>query len=339
MGSFGKPTINDVAALAGVSNMTVSRVVSKKGYISAKTQQRVQAAIDELGYRPNELAKSMRTNSTRSIGFILPDITNTSNAIVAQQAEAIFARSGYRLVLGITGFSQEQESQFFSAFQQNTVDAVIAIIADETAASTHQLIGQSRVPVVLLNCDLPIPTNTVFVDDDHCVRDAVRHLTRLGHQRIGLVTCPTTTRPGRLRRQAYEAALGEFGLGYDPSLVRLRHETAANGYQAALELLRLSPRPTAIIVAASQLGLGVTKAIQELGLRVPHDLSIVGTDEGYATSVITPPLTAISRDMELVGRHAAELMLECLGEPETTVSRSRTVRGEIILRSSCDHPS
>ncbi|WP_352642317.1 LacI family DNA-binding transcriptional regulator [Mesorhizobium sp. M0220] len=337
MGSFGQPTINDVALRAGVSNMTVSRVVMGKGYISVKTRERVEAAINELGYRPNELAKSMRNNATRSIGFILPDLTNTSNAVVAQTAEGILAQSGYRMVLGSTGFSPEQESQFFSMFQQNTVDGVIAVIADETRAHIHDLVQNSRVPIVVLNRDLPFPVDTVYSEDRHCIRDVMQYLGRLGHRRIALITAPLTMRPGRLRHQAYAEALSELEIEFDPSLVRVRHEIAANGYQATLELLRQARRPTALIVAANQLGFGALQAVQELGLRIPRDLSFVGTDEGFVTSVIDPPLTAISRDMELVGRHAANLLLSRLAEP-TQSPQSATVRSEVILRQSCDRP-
>ena len=203
MSSFGQPTINDVARRANVSNMTVSRVVTRNGYVSAKTRKRVEAAIEELGYQPNAAAKSMRTKSTQSIGFILPDLANTAHSIVAQTAEALLAKQGYRMVLGSTGFSPEREGQFFSSSQQNTVDGVIAVITDETQVSIHELIQKSRVPIIILDRDLPFPIDTVYSEDRSCIRDVVHYLAKLGHQRIALMTCPLKARPGRLRHQAF----------------------------------------------------------------------------------------------------------------------------------------
>lgn len=337
MGSFGQPTINDVARRADVSNMTVSRVVTGNGYVSAKTRRRVEAAIAELGYRPNAAAKSMRTKSTQSIGFILPDLSNTAHAVVAQTAEALLARHGYRLVLGSTGYSPSIEAQFFSSSQQNTVDGVIAIITDETQPSIHDIIRKSRVPIVMLDRDLPFPVDTVYSEDRSCIRDVVRYLARLGHLRIALITCPLQTRPGRLRHQAFNDSLAEMGLRPDPALIRFRHQISSNGHQAALELLKVPNPPTAMIVAADQLTFGALRAIKEAGLRIPQDISIVGSDEGFISSIVDPPLTVLWRDMQIVGTRAAEMLLARLAD-ETQPPLSATVRSEVILRESCDQP-
>ena len=337
MSSFGQPTINDVARRANVSNMTVSRVVTRNGYVSDKTRKKVEAAIAELGYQPNAAAKSMRTKSTQSIGFILPDLANSAHAIVAQTAETLFARQGYRMVLGSTGFSPEREGQFFSSSQQNTVDGVIAVITDETQTSLHALIQKSRVPIVVLDRDLPFPIDTVYSEDRSCIRDVVHYLARLGHQRIALMTSPLKARPGRLRHQAFQEALAEMGLAYDHALLRVRHPIGSNGYQAALELLRLPQPPSALIVAADQLTFGALRAIKEMGLQIPRDISLVGSDEGFLSSIVDPPLTVISRDMQAVGTHAANMLLARLADP-TQPAQSATVRSEVILRQSCDRP-
>jgi LacI family transcriptional regulator len=337
MGSFGQPTINDVARRANVSNMTVSRVVTGNGYVSAKTRKRVEAAIEALGYQPNAVAKSMRTKSTKSIGFILPDLANTAHALAAQTAETLLAQQGYRMILGGTGYSAEREAQFFSSSQQNTVDGVIAIITDETQTSIHELIRKSRVPIVVLDRDLPFPVDTVYSEDRSSIRDVVHYLARLGHKRIALMTCPLKARPGRLRCQAFNEALEEMGLDPDPSLIKLRHQVSSNGYQAAMELLKTPHPPSALIVAADQLTFGALRAIKELGLRIPKDISLVGSDEGFLSSIVDPPLTVIWRDMQLVGTHAANMLLARLGGEQQS-GLSATVRSEVILRQSCDLP-
>lgn len=337
MGSFGQPTINDVARRANVSSMTVSRVVTGNGYVSAKTRKRVEAAIEDLGYQPNAAAKSMRTKSTQSIGFILPDLANTAHALVAQTAEALLARHGYRMILGSTGYSSEREAQFFSSSQQNTVDGVIAVITDDTQTSIHDLIRKSRVPIVVLDRDLPFPVDAVYSEDRNSIRDVVRYLAKLGHRRIALITCPLKARPGRQRCQIFKETLEEMGLEPDPSLIKLRHQVSSNGHQATLELMKAPRPPTALIVAADQLTFGALRAVQELGLSIPRDLSLVGSDEGFISSIVNPPLTVLWRDMALVGTHAANMLLARLsGQAE--VGLSATVRSEVILRQSCDLP-
>jgi LacI family transcriptional regulator len=335
MGTFGQPTINDVALRAGVSNMTVSRVVNRKGHVSAKTRRRIEAAIAELGYQPNALAQGMRSNATLNIGFILPDLVNTANALVAQTAASILGAQGYRMVLGSTGFSPDLEAQFFSSFQQNTVDGIIAVIADETPRPIHELVSKSRVPIVIIDQELPVPVDTVYSEDRQSIRDAVHYLAKLGHRRIAALTLPLSTRAGRLRHQAYIDALKQLGLEYDPTLVRLRQQIPSNGYQATLELLRLVRRPTALIVAANQLTFGALQAIKENGLRIPGDISIIGSDEGITSAVVDPPLTVIAQDTELFGKYAAEFLLMRL-EGNSEPARFATVPSQIILRQSCD---
>jgi len=320
-----------------VSSMTVSRVVTGNGYVSAKTRKRVEAAIEELGYQPNAAAKSMRTKSTQSIGFILPDLANTAHALVAQTAEALLARQGYRMILGSTGYSSEREAQFFSSSQQNTVDGVIAVITDDTQPSIHELIRKSRVPIVVLDRDLPFPVDVVYSEDRNSIRDVVRYLAKLGHRRIALITCPLKARPGRLRCQAFKETLEEMDLEADPGLIKLRHQVSSNGYQATLELMKAPRPPTALVVAADQLTFGALRAVQELGLSIPRDLSLVGSDEGFITNIVNPPLTVIWRDMQLVGAHAANMLLARLSG-EAQIGLSATVRSEVILRQSCDAP-
>jgi LacI family transcriptional regulator len=333
------PTINDVARVANVSNMTVSRVLNGSGYVSARTRKCVEQAISELGYQPNSLAQGMRTNTTRTVGFILPDITNSTNATVAQTVEGIFAKNGYRLLLGITGFDLELEAQFFRSFQQRTVDGVIAVLADERSEKIHALLQSSRVPIVVIDRDLPFAIDTVWSEHKAAMREVVRYLTGLGHRHIALVMSPLTMRPGHHRVDAFVEVMRDLGLDPDPSLIRWERQLVEDGYRSALDLLQRTTRPTALVVGANQQTFGALQAIRDLGLKIPHDLSIVGADENLMTSLVEPPLTIIWRDMELIGRHAATLLLERLKQPARTEVRTVTVNSEVILRQSCAPPN
>ena len=332
------PTINDVARAASVSSMTVSRVINGHAYIRTATRQRVEAAIAALGYQPNSLAQGMRTNTTRAIGFMLPDITNSTNAAVAQAAERVLVKRGFRLLLGSTGFDVELEAQCLNAFQQRTVDGVVAVLADETSEKIHSLLRASRVPIVVIDRDLPFAIDTVWSEHKPAMREVVRYLTGLGHRRIGLVMSPVTMRPGRHRVDAFIQTMRELSLEPDPSLIRWERQLVEDGYRAALDLLRRSPPPTALVVGANQQTFGALQAIRELGLKVPQDLSFIGADENLAASLIEPPLTMIWRDMALMGQHAATLLLERLGQAPRTDVRTITVTSEVILRQSCAPP-
>lgn len=337
MASFGQPTIIDVARKAGVSNMTVSRVVNQNGYVSAKTKRKVENAIAALGYQPNAMAKGMRTNSTKSVGFILPNLTNATTAALAQAVERYLVTRGYRMVLGSTGFSPELEARSLSSFQQNTVDGILAILGDETLTRVHELLRKSRVPMVVIDRDLPFSVDTVLTEHRRCIRSVVKYLSDLGHRRIGLLIPPLTIRPGRERHAAFVDAMRDAGLTHDPSLIRLRQELAANGHQAMLELLKSPRRPTAVLVGAGELTFGAMQAVRELGMRIPDDLSLVGTDDGFISALVDPPLTVIAQDMEIVGAHAAELLLSRLAGDDQP-ARTITVQPEVMLRHSCDRP-
>ncbi len=270
---------------------------------------------------------------TRSSG-----ITNATNAVVAQTAERVLARAGYRLLLGSTGFDVDLEAQFLQSFQQHTVDGLIAVLADDTAPRTHALLRESRVPVVIIDRDLPFPVDTVWSDHTTSMVGLVRYLTGLGHRRIGLIMSPMSMRPGRHRMAAFNQAMQDAGLAPDPSLVRWERQLVGDGYRAALDLLQRPQRPTALVVGANQQTFGASQAVRELQLRIPDDLSFVGADENVTTSLVEPPLTVIWRDMELVGQHAAQLLLERLAKPARTEVRTVTVASEIILRRSCAPP-
>jgi LacI family transcriptional regulator len=331
-------TINDVARAAGVSSMTVSRALNRSGYISEDTRLKVEAAAAALDYRPNALAQGMRSNATGTVGFILPDITNSTNAVVAQTAERELARAGYRLLLGSTGFDPDLEANFLQSFQRRTVDGVIAVLADDTSASTHALLKTSRVPVVIIDRDLPFPVDTVFSEHEKSMHQVVSYLVGLGHRRIGLIMSPITMRPGRLRVAAFMQAMLDAGVTPDPALVRWERQLVQEGYRAALDLLQIPDRPSALIVGANQQTFGALKAVRKLGLRVPEELSLVGADEHFTTSLVEPPLSVIWRDMELVGSYAAQLLLERLRKPARTEVRTITVPSEVIIRRSCAVP-
>lgn len=332
-----EPTIDDVAAAAGVSNMTVSRVVNGAAHVREETRQRVLAAMRELGYRPNSLAKGMRSNVTRTVGFILPDLTNSTNAMVAQTVERTMAAAGYRTLFASTAYDLSTEHRFLEEFQTKLVDGIIAFLSEESSSRSIELVGRSRVPVVLIDRTVPVSVNFVLSEHRIAMRDIVRYLGSLGHSRIGLIVPAITQRPGRERFEAYREAMLEQGFPASDNLVRVLGQTLeeGEGYRAAMGLLRQPQRPTALIIGANLYISGAVRAVRELGIKVPSKLSLVGSDENLLSSLIDPPLTIIWRDQKLIGESAAYLLLDQMGSGALAEPRTVIIPSNIIFRESC----
>lgn len=332
-----RPTIRDVAKASGVSYMTVSRVMNGSSTVKIEARKRVEMAVKKLDYQPNEMARSMRTSSTKTIGFMLPDITNTTNAAIAQAAETVLAEAGFRMILLSTGFESGREAEYLHKLPGNIVDGMIAAIVDEDDLDTQELIASCQAPVVVIDRDLPFPIDTVKSEHKTAMRSALRHLTSLGHKKIGIVMSPLSMRPGKVRVEAYRKFMEEAGIEIDDRLVKAVPQSPEEGRLATLRILGLRPRPTALLVGANQLTFGAMQAIQELGIKVPEELSVIGADDLLATGLFNPPLTVIWRDMAEVGRYAAKLLLERLSQKNSEPCEI-ILKSELILRASCDKP-
>jgi LacI family transcriptional regulator len=333
-----RATIRDVASAAGVSDMTVSRSLNAPNTVRPETRRKVELAVSELGYEPNAMARGMRTSSTSTIGFILPDITNTTNASIAQAAELVFTRAKYRMMLLATGYSARAEADFLARVPGNIVDGIVVALSDETDPTIHELLSSLSVPYVVLDRDLPFATDSIKSEHESAMHEALRHLVRLGHRRIGLVMSPLVIRPGRARIEAFRAFMKEHGLADSDRLIRTVPQTVEDGRDAMTALLNENPRPSAIIVGSNQLTFGAMQAIRAAGLTIPDDISVIGADDKVLTDLLTPPLTVIWRDMAEVGRAAAKLLLARLSG-DVGPPRNITINSELILRASCGPPS
>lgn len=332
-----RATIRDVAREAGVSDMTVSRALNAPQTVRPDTRRRVEMAVAALGYSPNEMARGMRTSSTSAIGFILPDITNATNATIAQAAERVFTAAGYRTMLLATGFRTEAEADFLSRVPGTVVDGIIIALSDETHPRIHELLSALPIPFVVLDRDLPFAADSIKSEHTTTMHEALLHLFRLGHRRIGLIMSPMTIRPGRSRIEAFLSFMREQGIADNANLIRTAPQTIEDGRDATAALLNERERPSAIIIGSNQHTFGAMQAIRAAGLSVPEDISVVGADDKILTSLLSPPLTVLWRDMEEVGRSAAKLLLARL-EGDASPPRSIMIKSELILRASCGPP-
>lgn len=347
-----RPTQADVARLAGISTATVSYVVNGladgRVPISEETRLRVLEAIEKLGYEPDARAQALRSGSTQTVGLILPDIHNPHFWQTADGVEQELRAAGYHLILASADLNPDHGKGIFKELSRQRTDGLILMSAfifqsEETQKILAQLLKQ-RFPIAKIG---EHPTVDCVVSNYHAVTEEVMaYLLSLHHRRIGLiygVRPPWDNRetadlpvdfPGGLDRlQPYQHYLQAAGLPVDPELIVTCGTTIEDGYQAALQLLKLPMRPTALLALNDLLAIGALRAANDLGLRVPADLSLVGYDDIPLTSYLTPRLTTSSKDMVEVGRRAVKLLLARIQDPDLPHQRVE-VQARFIIRES-----
>jgi LacI family transcriptional regulator len=332
------PTIKEVAERAQVSVSTVSRVLNDYPFVSDAARTRVTDAMRALDYRPDMAARSMRTGTTRAVGFVVSDITNPVFAAIAKGADSMLHPHGYSLVLANSGGDAEHEAELVAALRQRRVDGLIAAVADERSPGLAERLGS--VPACVLFDREVGGSGADAVCSDHAagMRQALDHLAALGHGRVGLIAGQQGQLGSRARVAAYRDIGAGLGLDGDRRLVvtgRLSRET---GYAAVRELLGLREPPTALIAGNNQLTVGALEALRELGAGIPRDVSLVACDDIDLARMHDPPLDVIHRDPEQHGRAAAELLLRRLDDPGAPPRRV-LLSTAFVRRGSSDVPA
>jgi LacI family transcriptional regulator len=331
----GRLNLREVAERAGVAMSSVSRVLSDHPDVSPRMRERVLAIVEELGYEPNLLAQSLRSGSTTSVGFVVRDISSPLFSEIVLGAETELRRHGYSMLLTNSEGLPELDTEHIRLFRRRRVDGLLLSLADESHPTMLEELARLRVPYVLIDREIPSLADASAVLCDHAqgVREATEHLVRLGHKRIGLVTSPLNTRPGREVRRGFEEGCGQHGV---EGSVEVGPFTSTHGANAAGRLLDRNTPPTAIIAGSNQILPGVLQTLRARQLRVPDDLSLVTVDEVRLLEFIEPPIAVVSREPLEIGREAASLLLRLLqgGPPESVPIATR-----FIPRASCDAPS
>jgi LacI family transcriptional regulator len=311
-GASGRPTIRDVAALAGVSMGTVSRVAAGNSRISEATRVRVIAAMNELAYEPNAAARAMRTNVTKTIGLLVPDIICPVFTGLMAGAEEVLDEQGYMLFAYTSDSSPKREVAFLQAARQRQMDGLIVSVYDEAASETVKYLRTVGVPLVIVDRDLPVDADRIDVEHAGAMRAVMEHLITLGHRRISIIGA-SRNRPGRIRLRVFREEMARAGISVDEDLVRVdcaNRDGADYGAAAAHDLLTSAEPPTAMVAGGSEFFSGALRSIRALGLEIPRDLSFVGADDARLGEIAGPTITVIDRDMREAGRQAARLLLD-----------------------------
>jgi LacI family transcriptional regulator len=327
------PTIKDVAARAAVSTATVSHVVNDKGRTGAKTRERVLKAIEDLGFRPNGNAASLRSRRSRLVGLVLPSITNAFFAQMASEFEKLAIAGGYDLVIVTTGEDPLRERERIEALLSRQLEGLIVYPASDDGIGGG--FDRRVLPAtVLMDRGLTLPDfDTVGLANEAAGYRAARALTELGHRSIAVLLPDFDLAPSRDRAHGVERALAEAG---HPAGCRilLGGHTIEGGRSALEQELRREDRVTAVIAATNVATLGAIKAIQGLQLVMPRDISLIGFDDFDWMTALRPYVTAVAQPTEQLAHHAWELLLARMtGRPRTEACHV-TLEGELRLRES-----
>ena len=332
------PTIRDVARKAGVATTTVSRVLNNSGYVSAATRARVEAAIQELGYVPNRVARSLRLKRTNTLALVVTDITNPFWTTVVRGVEDAANAAGFTVILCNTDESPAKQDAYLQVLLQKRVDGILLTPTHSTAEPVS-LIQRQSVPVVILDRRVPgAAVDVVRCDSEEGAYQLVGCLLDLGHRRIGVLTGPESVSTAVDRVAGYRRALREAGLREADEWVRYGEFTLDSGARGAHEMLGLDPRPTALFAANNFIATGALRVLQEAGLGVPGDVSLVTFDELPCDPSSTPFLTVANQPAYEMGQQATELLIARLSDPAADGYREIILPTQIVVRRSCGPP-
>lgn len=332
------PTINDVAGTAGVSISTVSAFLNGTATVSPSLTQRIEKAIQDIGYKRNAIARSLKIGTTHTIGLSVPHITNPFFTQVVSVIQQAFDRAGYAVMLFCTDEHLHNQDAQLRLLLDRMVDGMIVARVGEDA-TFKRIVDSSNVPFVLIDrlCE-GIDVDAVVLDNRRAVREAISYLAGLGHRRIGFISGNSAISTMVERGDGYREALAAAGLPFEDDLIRLGDFHEGDGYRAAMQLLTLPNRPTALFSANNPMMVGAMKAIRDVGLSCPGDISAACFDDFAWADVFSPRLTTVAQPVEAIGEQAASLLLDRLRGRAPAEPRQLVLHGRLMVRNSCSPP-
>ena len=330
----GRATQKDVARAAGVSQATVSMVLSGGGAsIPAETWERITKAAKDLGYVPNRFAQALKTSRSMTIACIVPDITNPFYPSLIRGIQSIADGLNYDVITVNTDGTPERERHFLDWARQGRVDGVIGVFFTLKAKDFNPLV-EAGVPIVRIESSKKrggeIPIDDIYVDSKAAAQTVTEYLLGLGHKRIALVA--GRGGPQAHRIEGYRKALAEFS---HPDHVVIDNEfSEMGGIRAAESILSGDFRPTAIFAANDLMAIGVMQSLRERGIRIPEDIAVVGFDDISAAKLVTPTLTTVAQFQWKMGERAAQTLMERLRGEKTGAGTAVEMPFDLIVRGS-----
>jgi LacI family transcriptional regulator len=335
-------TIEDVARAAGVSRQTVSRAINNQDEISPQTRARVLRVVDEMGYRPSGIARGLATRRTRTLGLVIPDVSNPFFSDVTRGAEHVAYAEGYNVFLCNTEEDPQRELAVLRSLEEKRVDGVVLCSSRLDDDRLSKVVARQSA-AVLVNRRLELSgegngVGVVMLDDERGGRLATQHLLVSGHRAVGFLAGPLASRSGRQRTAGYRAALEAAGLPYNAEWTRHCSPGVEGGRVAADELLSVHPELSALFCYNDLVAVGALQACARLQLQVPRDVAIVSFDDIPLAALVTPPLTTCRVPRYDLGLKAMRLLLDQLERESNGADRSMgreiVLRPELVVRAS-----
>lgn len=321
-------TIRDVAKLADVSVATVSRVINDKGYVNKDTKNRVEAAIQALDYRPNDVARSLFKGKSKMIALFVPDIKNPFFPELARAVEDISNQHGYTFILCNTDNNNKKEITYLQALSQKSIDGIILV--SSTMSSTQM--KDIKVPMIALDRKMESDLISVTVNNREGARQAVQYLKQTGCQRIAHIAGPETVSSAIHRLGGYVDEV-KNDAWFTSHYIRAGDYSMDKAFEETKQLLEIEPDVDGIFVANDVMGVGVLKAIKALNKRVPKDISVISFDGIELGTITTPSLTTMAQPIYHIGKRAAEILIQKIEHPKTKV-QSEEYEVTLTIRES-----
>jgi LacI family transcriptional regulator len=324
--------IKEVAKRAKVSTATVSRTINEPSKVHPDTAEKVRQAIQELNFYPNTHARTLVSGRSRMMGLIISDITNPFFPELVKSFEDHAVERGLEVIIGNTDYNPKRMAACMRRMVERKVDGV-AIMTSETDPELLSELTKRNIPIAVMDVGTEgAHSASVNIDYASGIREAFEHLYSLNHRRIGFISGPLHLHSARVRRDAFIAAMNARGLEGDPGLIETGNHKTEGGGAAMQNLLKLSPRPTAVMTSNDLTAIGALHAIDDAGLRVPDDISITGFDDISFAHLTQPPLTTVSisrTQLAITVLGVLEKLLENQAQPS-----EHTVPTHLVVRKS-----
>ena len=329
-------TLRDVALRAGVSIGSASAVVNGTAPVSPEMRTKVLRAVEELGYSPDGIARSLRLGRTRTIGLVVPDITNPHFSTVARVTERVCIAAGYMTFVYNTGEDTDHEMQILRMMRMQSVAGLILISTRSDASHGARLMAEINVPTVLMGSHVQdVPFDVITLDEVRAGQVAIRHLLDLGHRRIGVISGRTGVSTHEERLEGCRVAFAERGLALDERLIVPANFAEAEAFDAARRLLSGHDQPTAIMTLSILMTVGLMRSLVAMELKSPQDVSIIGIDDFDWAAIMNPQPCTVAQPIVEMTEVAIATLLDQIETGKPPAGRRLLFEPKLVIRASC----
>jgi len=326
-------TIKDIANKTGLGLATISKYLNG-GNVLEKNKIAIEEAISELNYKVNEFARSLKTSKSKTVGVVIPELSNIFVTSIITVIEDILRNNGYSIIVADCRTDEVLEEKVINFMMSKRVDGIICMPVSMSGKSLKQA-ADGDIPIILIDRRLDnIDADVVMVDNISASDNAISYLVKKGHKEIGIVTGPKEIFTSQERLKGYKKALERENIDVNEDNIIYSNYTVQGGYESLKELIKTNKDMTAVFMTNYEMTLGAIIAINELGIKIPDDLSFIGFDNLQLSRVVVPKLTIVDQPLDEIGKNTADLMLTRLGETDVNSKKKIQLTTKLIERES-----